>query len=642
MKHILCVHLPQWPIDRLRRRVGMRESRASVLAGHENAKSLCQSRPARTLAPLTLVHTVASRRIIAHACPIARKAGVRPGMPLAEARALCPKLADHPYEPHKDLHALRALARHMIRFSPITGLAEDTGIFLDVTGCQRLYGGWANLFEQIAEDLDDLHFHHRLAIAPTPGAAWAVAAFWRGKGRAVSPKPPWGAPGRLSEPSLPTLLSQQSQKTTCTPVSPPAQDKCADEGVGTTSGLVVTPEKLRDTLAPLPVDALRIEPETTAALHHLGLETIGQLLAIPRNQLPSRFGPQLLLRIDQTLGLIPEPIVPLRPQPPIDARSEFDGIIDSLEIILRTIETLVDRICPNLARLGHGVRRLDLRLHRLYAPAVTREVLFSRPSRNPKNILRLLTRAIETLGVNTRGSPSRERAGVRALARQQSNPHPDPLPRGEGTSLESAGFSAISLHVLLSEPVADEQFSFDNHAEESGRIHVDRLVENLTLRLGESAITHAQLIESHLPERAFVFQPGSPSVGATLLSGGPQSSAAVFRGTTVPAVQKHGPPVAHSAFASCLRPLLLYLRPIELQVLVAPSQDREGRPISFNLAGRVHQVVHAVGPERIAGLWWEHHYRTRDYFAVEDDSARRWWLFRVRESHRWFLHGEFA
>ena len=336
------------------------------------------NRPARTLALLALVYTLASRRLIAHACANARKAGVREGMSLAEARALCPRLADYPYEPHKDLRSLRALARRMIRFSPAVGLDITTAdppvylpaIFLDVTGCQRLYGGWANLLEQVAEDLDGLHFHHRLAIVPTPGAAWAVAAFWRGK---VVP--------------------------------------------------VHLPEKLRDTLAPLPVEALRIDPKTIATLHHLGLETIGQLLAIPRDQLPSRFGPQLLLRIDQAMGLIPEPIVPLRPETLIEACLEFDGVIDSPEIILRTVESLVDRICDDLARRGHGVRRLDLRLHRLYAPAITREVLFSRPSRNPKNVLRLLARAIEMLGCNAPGSRSpRSRAGVRALARQPSRP----------------------------------------------------------------------------------------------------------------------------------------------------------------------------------------------------------------------------
>ncbi len=620
MKHILCVHLPQWPIDRVRRRVGTHESRASVVDGHEKAQTFGQSRPARTLALLALVHTVASRRIIAHACSNARKAGVRPGMPLAEARALCPKLVDHLYEPHKDLRSLRALARRMIRFSPAVGLDITTAdpplylpaIFIDVSGCQRLYGGWTNLLEQVSEDLNGFGFRHRLAIAPTPGAAWAVAACGKvmpvhsdtpvvsGAGRAVSPKPPRGISGRLGEPSLPML----------------AQDKCAGVGTGTTT--VVAPENLRDILAPLPVDVLRIEPKTTAALHHLGLETIGQLMAIPRDQLPSRFGPQLLLRIDQAMGLIPEPIVPLRPAAPIDARIEFDGVIDSPEIILRTVETLVDRICIDLVRRGQGVRRLDLRLHRLHAPAVTREVLFSRPSSNSKNVLRLLGRAIEMLEIkpgSVRRGYKQRHEGTEARRHEVRNCIRTRCVCRE-TVLEPEGFSAISLHVLLSEPVAEEQFSFDNHSEESTRIHVDRLVENLTLRLGESAIGHARLIESHLPERASAFQPGLPPHSAFC--------------------------IPHSAFASCLRPLLLYSQPIELQVLVAPSCDREGRPISFNLAGQVRQVVHAVGPERIAGLWWEHHYRTRDYFAVEDDSARRWWLFRVRDSHRWFLHGEFS
>ncbi len=545
MRHILCVYLPQWPIDRLRRRVGMRESNETKKPRGDEA--------------MALVHTVASRRIVVHACRLAHKAGVRPGMPLAEARALCPTLRDHPYEPDKDLRSLRALARHLIRFSPTVGVAEDTGIFLDVTGCRQLYGSWVNLLEQVAEELDGLCFHHRLALAPTPGAAWALAAYG-----------------------------------TRTPTPSPAQGQCADVNISAN-------------LAPLPVEALRLDPQIITTLHHLGIETIGQLLAIPRSQLPSRFGPQLLLRIDQALGLVPEPIVPLRPATPIDARIDFDGVTDSLETILHAIDILINRICADLARLGRGVRRIDLRLHRLYADAVTREVLFSRPSRNRNSLFRLLSAAVEMMDLKCKSSNRSDHATKRPSVLEKRLRR-EPV-------LESDGFSAISLHVLLSEPVADEQFSFDNHAEETGRIHIGRLIENLTLRLGESAIARAQLVESHLPERAFTFQldtPCSPSAFS------PQ----------------------HPAFS--LRPLLLYPRPIELRVLVAPSHDREGRPVSFSLGRENHRVVHAIGPERIAGLWWERHCRTRDYFFIEDDSSHRWWIFRVRESHRWFLHGEFA
>jgi protein ImuB len=76
--------------------------------------------------------------------------------------------------------------------------------------------------------------------------------------------------------------------------------------------------------------------------------------------------------------------------------------------------------------------------------------------------------------------------------------------------------------------------------------------------------------------------------------------------------------------------------------MAAPSPHRDGPPLSFTCAGgRVHRVVHCTGPERIAGLWWEGHTKTRDYFDVEDSTGRRFWLFRVLETGRWFVHGVF-
>jgi len=80
---------------------------------------------------------------------------------------------------------------------------------------------------------------------------------------------------------------------------------------------------------------------------------------------------------------------------------------------------------------------------------------------------------------------------------------------------------------------------------------------------------------------------------------------------------------------------------MEIRVMVSPSDDAEGQPAAFTHEGQVRTIVHCVGPERIAGRWWDGHDKTRDYFDVEDTTARRHWLFRVRETSRWYLHGGF-
>jgi protein ImuB len=76
----------------------------------------------------------------------------------------------------------------------------------------------------------------------------------------------------------------------------------------------------------------------------------------------------------------------------------------------------------------------------------------------------------------------------------------------------------------------------------------------------------------------------------------------------------------------------------------------EGPPRKFRWRRALHKVVRAEGPERIAMEWWRHQNAkpTRDYFRVEDENGRRFWLYRDglydRETlePRWYIHGVFA
>jgi protein ImuB len=51
--------------------------------------------------------------------------------------------------------------------------------------------------------------------------------------------------------------------------------------------------------------------------------------------------------------------------------------------------------------------------------------------------------------------------------------------------------------------------------------------------------------------------------------------------------------------------------------------------------------MHCVGPERIAGRWWDGNDKTRDYFDIADPTGNRFWLFRVSQTGKWYLHGTF-
>jgi protein ImuB len=92
------------------------------------------------------------------------------------------------------------------------------------------------------------------------------------------------------------------------------------------------------------------------------------------------------------------------------------------------------------------------------------------------------------------------------------------------------------------------------------------------------------------------------------------------------------------------RPLLL-LR--EAEPARVTAEVPEGPPRRFAWRGMTHGVAFAQGPERIAAEWWRHSEMrpTRDYYLVEDEAGRRFWLYREglygREPGlpRWFVHG---
>ncbi len=92
------------------------------------------------------------------------------------------------------------------------------------------------------------------------------------------------------------------------------------------------------------------------------------------------------------------------------------------------------------------------------------------------------------------------------------------------------------------------------------------------------------------------------------------------------------------------RPLLLLPAPETIQV-TAPIPDYP--PMMFRYKGILHKVNRADGPERIEQEWWLQEGQHRDYYVVEDEDGRRYWIFRsghydAAKTHGWFMHGFFA
>ena len=271
----------------------------------------------------------------------ASASGLQIGMALADARAIQSDLVARAAEPAADAKLMDEIAAWCERFTPVVVMDPPHGLILDVTGCTHLFGGAAALLGEAQRRIKAEGFSVRAAIAPTPGAAWALS-------RAAG-------------------------------------------------GRCVVQDELKETLAGLPVATLRLLPQSAALLRRLGLKTIGQIIDAPRQPFAARAGQHAMLRLDQALGRAPEALTPRRPPPPLFALRRLVEPVLAMEAVLIVTEALCADLCAQLSERGSGARLLQLSLFGVDNRVRTVQLGLSRAESNPVIMLRLLR---ERLGVS--------------------------------------------------------------------------------------------------------------------------------------------------------------------------------------------------------------------------------------------------
>jgi len=244
--------------------------------------------------------------------------------------------------------------------------------------------------------------------------------------------------------------------------------------------LSIIPEgQERETLRALPIAGLRVEEEVSDGLAEVGVTTIGELLDLPRSALPSRFGEQLLFRLDQALGSAIEIIEPVRPRPTVRAELEFNGPTTQYEAIEMASREVLGKLCSELATLERGVRRIELRLERVDTEPVSIVVMLSRATRNEKHLWSLLRMRLERANLGH---------GVDGIA--MIAVHTTRLRHEQTQNLGPARVSSCEI-------------------ESSGA----ELIDTIANRLGRDAAVRFEAVESHLPERAFCPVPACGETG---------------------------------------------------------------------------------------------------------------------------------
>jgi protein ImuB len=429
------------------------------------AERAVRAEPQLGLQPLAVVADVRGALLLASLSLPAEAAGLRRGMALGDARAICPGLVTRPLDGRRDAGFLAALRRWAGGFSPWVGdEAAEAGtgaLVLDVTGCAHLFGGEDALVAEVEGQAAGFGLSLRLGLADTPGAAWAVARF-AGAGAAA----PHG--GDAIDQEARATRSRAAKRRWERGGAPPAAATPA-------AGLcrVVPPGETIAHIGPLPVAALRLAAEEVAALRGLGLGRIAEVAALPRAQLARRVGPGVARRLDQALGRAPEPVSPARPPHVFALRLTFPEPIGLEADVLAGVDRLLPHLCARLRAAGQGARRVRLTLVRTDRAAEVREVGLARPADAPEAIrplLALKTGAIDAgFGIEVMRLEATE---VEPLSPRQ---HRGQLAVAADAAARGAGGEGDGMADLL------------------GRIGA---------RLGLEALTRLHPADSHIPEKS--------------------------------------------------------------------------------------------------------------------------------------------
>ena len=334
--------------------------------------------------------------------------GLYRGMGFSDARGYCPELRSEPANTLADARFLHLLARWGKRYCPWVGLDGTDGLILNTTGSTHLFGGEAQMLDDMRHRFARAGLNGRIAAADTRGAAWALTHY----------------------------------------ASHPAAD-----------------------ITSLPVASLRLDGKADTALQRLGLRRISDLLALPRATITRRFGPNVMLRLDQAMGAQDEMVTPIGETPHYAVRMTLPEPIGLSADVMAGTKRLLEQLCEKLKDQAMGARRLQLTLRRVDQGAHQVELRLAAPMRDAFRILPLFERGIAAVD-----------AGF--------------------------GIDQLRLEATQVERLSNAQITSATPVRLDG---LEDLITRLGNRIGLENIQRYLPADSHIPERSFQIAPAAYS-----------------------------------------------------------------------------------------------------------------------------------
>ncbi len=434
----LCLRLPLLPLD-----VFVQNNLAETITAHQPAATMERHR-------VLVCNTSAAEM------------GVKPGMSLTTAQALCSEARIFEQDTGRESHALQTLAYSCYRFTPTVVLCPPDSLLLEIGGCLKLFRGLQRLLKMINQTAIDHGHKHMVGFAPTPKAA-----------------------ALLSCVELTHIEPNHVEMNSLTFFNP-------------TTGALNSKETFEQYLHALPLAALDCSKQLKDKFRATGFNCLGDLLRLPNAALGKRYGKDFLVYLKQLTGEQADPQQAIELPPQFEGTLEFNDGIISTEMLAFPMKHLLLSLSGYLhgrqlhcsqIRWVMGLSSIGLSSSGSSSMELggknTREIIlhFAQPHNSLEHFLSMSRLKLDNLVL---------RSPIESLSLYAERLH-----------------QAEQKNVDLFGPQADSISSNNEHIN-NGHSNNDNLVmilDKLRTRLGEDSVYGLDVADSHIPEQAWQTAP---------------------------------------------------------------------------------------------------------------------------------------
>jgi len=365
--------------------------------------AVLRTEPEAASKPAALFANHSKKSLLLAANPAARAFGIQIGMTAPQAVARCPALLIRPPNADADAEARAALLAVGFTLSPAI---EDTSPGVCTADLKGSSTAPQPLAANAIAQLDALGLPATAGLGRTPLLALYAARAAADRHTAYLIR----HPHRPVDPvALPTIPQSELNLTT----------GLAEAPIPYRSGLsephrvfAITDEKAF--LAPLPLAAADPSPELAAIFTTWGLQTLGDLTSLPRDEIVRRFGTDGLLLWNRATGGEPRPLHLVVPGQHFTATMPFEQEVETLEPLLFILRRLLDRLALELRAAQLVATDIELTLQLADDHRLTRSFRLPEPTADTEILFRTLHTHLESLqtaeaisGLELRLTPTR-------------------------------------------------------------------------------------------------------------------------------------------------------------------------------------------------------------------------------------------